>query len=127
MFCLCDMSISDKWCFQIWRGFFFNDDSSCIKIGWAYHESYTHLWLLREISRVWDAELEFAKTWSSLAEMKWKKGSLHLSAPIIAAFFVNFVINFNENSHTQVTCCFTGLLDQAFESRKAPAAFMGFV
>lgn len=75
---------------------------------------------------IWAAELEFAKTWSSLAEMKGKKGNLHLSAPIIATFF-ELHNKFNENSHTQVTCCFTGLLDQAFESRKVPAVFMGFV
>lgn len=48
--------------------------------------------------------------------MKEKKGNLHLLALIIAMFFGNFIINFNENSqnkqvaHTQMTCCFSGLL-----------------
>lgn len=84
---------------------------------------------------VWAAELEFAKAWSCLAEIKRKKENLYLVALIIAMFFANLIINFSENSHSQneqiihahMTCCFTGLLDQTFESRKAPAVFMGFV
>jgi len=89
----------------------------------------------RDLLCVWAAEQEFAKAWSCLAEMKGKKGNLHLLALIIAMFFANFIINFSENSytwneqiiHAQMTCCFTGLLVQAFESTKAPAVFMGFV
>lgn len=89
----------------------------------------------RDLLCVWAAELEFAKAWSCSAEMKGKKGNLHLLALIITMFFVNFVINFSGHSHTQdgqiihsqMTCCFPKLLDQAFESRKAPAVFTGFV
>lgn len=47
---------------------------------------------------VWAAELEFAKAWSCLAEIKGKKGNLHVLALIIATFFANFLTNFNENS-----------------------------
>lgn len=87
----------------------------------------------RDLLRISAAELEFAQVWSCLAEMKGSKGNLQLLSLIIATFLVKFVVNFSENSqneqiiHTQVTCCFPRLWDQAFGSMKAPAAFMGFV
>lgn len=89
----------------------------------------------RDLLRVRAAELEFAQVWSCLDEMRGSKGNLHLLSLIIATSLANFVVNFSENSHTQseqiihtqMTCCFPRVLDQAFESRKASAAFMGFV
>lgn len=89
----------------------------------------------RDLLSVWAAELEFAQVWTCLAEMKGSKRNLHLLSLIIAMLFANLVVDFSEDSHTQneqiihtqMTFCFLKLWDQAFESRKAPAAFMGFV
>lgn len=121
---------------RLGKAYWSNDNNSCIKIDLAYTEKlYASVTAERDLLCVWAAELEFAKACSCLAEMKGKKGNLHLLALIIATFFANFIINLIENSHTQneqiihtqTAYCFTGLLDQVLESRKAPAVFMGFV